>query len=670
MPTDRIEAWLRMRDAARFVRDAYRAGDSVERIGLKARTADAQMRLLNATHDKGMMLLRGLGTAAAYAAGGIALVTGAAASAGLVIGIKFNANMENLTVAFKNFLGTRKATVDYLETLYNIAATTPFEFPELAGAARRFLAFGFSAKETLKILKTTGDAVAGIGGGSDEIQRMVMAFGQMKAKGRVQTEELLQFAELGIPAFQYLKENIGLTGKELQKKLQKGAIDSDTAIEALRKGMDKTFGGASMKQARTFSGQLSTMKDNAQMLLGILSKPAFRFLRNRVLPIASETLNNATAQLRAGKTPIMKRIGGAFETGASGSGGPAIGAMGIFVKLGQLWRKIQPSILKGWGMVTEEFENFLDALKPAKPFWDNVLKPFLIGFGGGLLSSIVTGWKTALVVIKGVAFVLGLLGKAAKPISPIFKLLGFLISFVFGGAILKTIGAVSKFAKILSWPIRMLDSLVSGVLHVIFWFKALRPLFGPLNALSKFLAKRISNLGTVAKILSKILGPMGKFILPLLAKKLKILDTPLSILTRGFRIFRGVVRTVARIIASIIRGLQWLAEHSDILDVFHDAKRNPSLQGQIPRRAGPLPHGAKGGFFSGDFMVGEEGPELARHTPRGTLIEPLNRAGGRPNLAGKINIQTTTYVMLDKKVVAKSTANEVADWRARKGQET
>jgi tape measure domain-containing protein len=44
-----------------------------------------------------------------------------------------------------------------------------------------------------------GDAVAGVGGGADAIDRVSLAIGQMQAKGRVQSEELLQLAEAGVP---------------------------------------------------------------------------------------------------------------------------------------------------------------------------------------------------------------------------------------------------------------------------------------------------------------------------------------------------------------------------------------------------------------------------------------------------------------------------------------
>lgn len=49
---DRIEAWLRMRDTARFRRDAESAAEGIEDIGDAAQRADRKLALLNKRSDR------------------------------------------------------------------------------------------------------------------------------------------------------------------------------------------------------------------------------------------------------------------------------------------------------------------------------------------------------------------------------------------------------------------------------------------------------------------------------------------------------------------------------------------------------------------------------------------------------------------------------------------
>lgn len=193
---------------------------------------------------------------------------------GITAGIKFNATMEQNETALKNFLGSTKAARKEMKILFDIAKTTPFEVPDVTDAARKFLAFGFTVNQTNKYLRTLADAAASTGAGAESMQRIVLAIGQIQAKGRVQGDELLQLTEAGIPAYRILQKELGLT-KEQIGQIGKEQIPAGKAIEALMRGMGKLYGGASQAQARTFFGMWSTFKDNANQTLGAITRGLF-----------------------------------------------------------------------------------------------------------------------------------------------------------------------------------------------------------------------------------------------------------------------------------------------------------------------------------------------------------------------------------------------------------
>ena len=161
------------------------------------------------------------------------------------------------------------------EELQKFAESTPFELPGLIDASQKMLAFGFTAEKILPTLTAIGDAVSGLGGSPEKLQRVITAIGQIQAKGKVQAQEMLQLAEAGIPAWEMLAKAIGKTIPEAMKESENGAIDAATAINALINGMNQKFGGLMAKQSKSFTGLKSTFNDLLRDVAGKVTKPWF-----------------------------------------------------------------------------------------------------------------------------------------------------------------------------------------------------------------------------------------------------------------------------------------------------------------------------------------------------------------------------------------------------------
>lgn len=221
---------------------------------------------------------------------GIASLSVAVSSASNAL-IGYNANMEQARIGLETLLGSAGAAEVFLSDLKTMAANTPFEFPQLQDASQKFLAFGFAAKDVLPTLEAVGNAAAGLGKGADGINRAVLAIGQIKAKGRVQAEELLQLAELGIPAYQILAEKLKLTGDQVANIGNEG-ISAKTAIDALVAGMNERFPEMMKRQSDTMTGMFSTIKDNMSMIFGGLGEGLFNQLQG-----ATATFRNWTTEI-------------------------------------------------------------------------------------------------------------------------------------------------------------------------------------------------------------------------------------------------------------------------------------------------------------------------------------------------------------------------------------
>jgi tape measure domain-containing protein len=631
MPDENVDIRVRLQGGKIVAAEAKAVATGVDDIGDSAdRTTGHLKRLSDTSNSKLRPALSNIGRYLGYAALGMAGFSAGVAAFGTYVGLNFNATLENNTVAFSHFLGSTKKANKYLGELYHLAATTPFEFEGLVGASRQFLSFGYGAKEAKEILEEVGDTAAGLGGGTEQIDRMVMALGQMKAKGRIQTEELLQLAELGVPVFSYLQKGLNLTGEQLQSELQKGQVGFREGLEAIRAGMRKDFGGMSKEQAKTFGGQLSTLHDNIVQGLGQLTKPVFTWLKTDVLPA-----------LNAALPGIQKWLKGAIAD---------IPALFDKVKSG--------------------FADFLDAVAPAKPFVENVLWPLVKGLGIGLGVTVVAAIKVAVPLFKGFMVVLGAIGTAAKPLRGLFEGFGVAASLatrylmVLEAALIGKVAPAAKWvanaghnvwrvfqgiANVAATVYRAAAPVVSVFARIYTWGFKLQVALGVagVKAFSSFASKGLGALKSgVAGIFGFLSGLGSKFY-----------TVGKGLVTR----FADAFKTIGHVVLSAFGSTAGLA--GNIGRSIEDWINSNTLFGDhIGIDMGPLgsigvdiPELATGGVVRspGAVLVGERGPELLSLNP-GARVDPLPRLAAAAAGGGGGDFHFTIPVQIDGKEVGRA----------------
>jgi tape measure domain-containing protein len=212
-------------------------------------------------------------------------------------GFEFDKVMEQNKIAFESMLGSADKANDILGKLSKMAAETPFEFPELATAAKKMLAFGFEANKIPSMLKNIGDAAAGLGLGADGVNRITTALGQMQAKGKISAQEMMQLTEAGIPAWDILAKAMGKSTAEVMKLSEKGLLPARKSIDMLVAGMEEKFPNMMEKQSKSFAGLMSTVKDNVQITFGKILEPAFNNMTSTVLPAMVKSLDDFTKRI-------------------------------------------------------------------------------------------------------------------------------------------------------------------------------------------------------------------------------------------------------------------------------------------------------------------------------------------------------------------------------------
>ena len=193
---------------------------------------------------------------------------------------------EQADIALSTMLGPERAK-QMIADLTDFAKKTPFEMSGLTDATQKLLAYGFAAEDVIPTLTAIGDATAALGSGQEGIDACTRAIGQMQAKGKVMSEEMLQLTEQGIPAWQYLADALGTDVAGAQEKVTKGSVDAATGIAALKAGMEGDFGGLMAEQSKTLAGALSNLEDAAEgAVKGIYKTDAYKELASSLADLA------------------------------------------------------------------------------------------------------------------------------------------------------------------------------------------------------------------------------------------------------------------------------------------------------------------------------------------------------------------------------------------------
>lgn len=216
--------------------------------------------------------------------------------------VKAAADMEGLKTAVEVFLGSGAAATKFLRDIQKFAADTPFEFPELAEAGKKLLAFGYSGDGALALLKKLGDVAAAT---QVPIAELAAIIGKAKLGEKIQGEELNQLADRGINVFPQLAKILNTTTDQIKKLGSEGKISYADLEKAITMATEKggQFYGMMEKQSRTFNGLMSTLSDNFNQFVQSLFGGIGEGLKPVIAAIGN-FFGQLTDLFRDGKKPV------------------------------------------------------------------------------------------------------------------------------------------------------------------------------------------------------------------------------------------------------------------------------------------------------------------------------------------------------------------------------
>jgi tape measure domain-containing protein len=345
---------------------------------------------------------------------GAALAGGAAAMGVGVKAVNSAADFEQTKVAFATLIGDAGKAEQTLAKLRELGAQTPFEFPELADAGRKLIAFGESADSVPETLRRIGDVSAGVQAPVKEIAEL---YGKARVQGRLFAEDINQLTGRGIPIIQELAKQFGVSDSEVKKLVESGQVGFPNIEQAF---IDMTsqggkFAGMMEAQSKTTSGLFSTLKDTINEVFLTLGTPindAIRPLVEQAIGLVQKLAPLAAEAGKRVKEAVMFIIA-AFKSGQ------LLDLVTSGLKLA--FAVSVNSLVNGFRVAVEFFWNLITDGAMWKSLGTTLLG-LVAGFGAALLNA----FQTPIVYLQaGMEWVIAHLLKGLLKIPGMADLLGF-----------------------------------------------------------------------------------------------------------------------------------------------------------------------------------------------------------------------------------------------------
>ena len=570
------------------------------------------------------------------------------------VGIEYNALQEQSKVTWTTLLGSQEEAISQLERIEKFAASTPFSKLGVDQMAKYLHNAGYEGDAVFDTLTKIGDMGSAFGVQEDSLVELTRQFSQVQQAGYAYTEDLNILADRGIPIYQAIADEVGVTVAEVKKMASEGKLTSEIYNKAID-SMAKTTEGAMDAQSKTFNGMISTLQDNLTSLAGLLTEKLFNALSdvlNVILPLVESftTAYKETGSLTEAFKAILPQIEG---LGVKLDGVRAV--WDIFSGfLSDTYHSMIAPLIDGFIELTQDMgEKFVEANDDMmsifdslgsiiSDIWNSVIQPAWDLF----LDYVFTIWDSFNENITNVMDLWNTVAEALELawtgiLKPVFEKVMEWVRKVF-----------DKFQEYMPQIQRVVDEVFKEIKK--FWENGLKPAF---EAISSFLENIL--LPVFDLVFTYGILPVVETVFQTI---IKLWDRSLKPALEGITEFIKGVFTLnwttawnglSKIFSGVFNGLKTIARAplNAIINMVNtvigglNKIKLPEFLGGVSLNIPKIPTLWKGSNYTkgGLTLVGEQGPELV-NMPRGASVAPahkteqmLNNTSGAVELVLKID---------------------------------
>jgi tape measure domain-containing protein len=318
--------------------------------------------------------LTGIGNGASMAAVRLGVAAGAAAAlvAGTMALVRASVTAAAETEGYRNTLlrltgDAAKADATF-KRLQDFADWSPFDDAAVMQSAQRLLGAGVAAEDLTRVMTALSDVS---GDSAETFQRASLAFAQMALKGKVQTEELSQLAEAGIPAQRLLADAMGVSTAALAELASKGQLTANKTLPLLVQAIEQKFGGATERASQSVKGLSSTVEAKLNRSFAAFGQ-ALEPLTKDVLRGLITVLDDVSAGVQAfTQTEEFQSFLVGVKEAWAGFLAVVRAVMPLLYEVGRVIMMMLAPALRIFGLAMQGLAYVIERVNRAlKPFWD------------------------------------------------------------------------------------------------------------------------------------------------------------------------------------------------------------------------------------------------------------------------------------------------------------
>lgn len=214
-------------------------------------------------------------------------------------GVNYNATIESMQTSFEVMTGSAEKAAEVVDRLRRMGAETPFEMTDLTSTTQLLMQYGFTADDAIDKMSMLGDIAQG---NAQAMTSIATGYAQMSSAGKVNLQDIKQMINAGFNPLQEISERTGESMASLYDRISKGKMQVSEITESMQAATSEggKFFQSMEKQSQTLNGQLSTLKDNANQLLGALTSDMSDGLRDELLPLANNMIGELQSAFESG----------------------------------------------------------------------------------------------------------------------------------------------------------------------------------------------------------------------------------------------------------------------------------------------------------------------------------------------------------------------------------
>ena len=180
-------------------------------------------------------------------------------------------------IALTSIIGDSTKAEAIFSRIKELAVVSPFQFKELAAYTKQLSAYGIPYEELFDTTKRLSDISAGVG---VDMNRIILAYGQVRSAAFLRGQELRQFTEAGIPLVQALADGftelngVATSTGEVFDKISRKEVSFGMVKDILFELTDEggKFYNMQEKLAESLAGKWSNLQDSWDIMMADIAQ--------------------------------------------------------------------------------------------------------------------------------------------------------------------------------------------------------------------------------------------------------------------------------------------------------------------------------------------------------------------------------------------------------------